>query len=502
MLKIAVSVLVLAAAATAVLPAVQAQQVGGGVDMPGEWWLGEGLKKGDFFSYETCHVNYKECTSFEVDFWIVGNKQVGSEEKWLAKTVVYDGGKAYKGEIEFGKITAEPTGGSDNLITYRTALKSSVSWLSSFATSYGGQGGEGPKEFRMPSWGKIGNIGGEQVRPLAIEPVTVPAGKFETVRVSWKTGGVHSNIWIVDEFPFPIKASTWTHVSSGKPPQEYKFSLLEYRQNVVDDPFANVKDAGEHQVALGCPDNDNLQFTFLKKSTVSFAYGLEVGYKPEMPKHGCDIEWLIKFKSKYQESEFLNQVQYDILVVDERQSFPPLRSLGGDENVDFLYSPSGLAERTMTVREDPGLVNYMIIVYGLAPDFVVPDFTKTPTDTLLVPITVLRNEAAGDSAPPSQTPDSPARDAKIPSWVRSNAGLWSDGMIDDNTFLVGLQYLIQEGFIVIPDARPGGAGSGDASVPGWVRSNAGLWSDGLIDDGTFLTGIKYLVQHGMIRISP
>jgi len=31
------------------LQSAMAQELGGGVDKPGEWYVGEGLKKGDFF---------------------------------------------------------------------------------------------------------------------------------------------------------------------------------------------------------------------------------------------------------------------------------------------------------------------------------------------------------------------------------------------------------------------------------------------------------------------
>ncbi len=469
------------------VPVAHAQQIGGGVNVPGEWWLGEGLKQGDYFEYRLCHVDYKECTSFDILFWIQGDKQVGSESKWLAKAVAYDGGRVYKGEMEFGKIAAEPTGGTDNLITYRSAVKSSISWLSSFATSYGGEGGEGPKEFSRPSWGKIGNIGGEQVAPQEAESITVPAGTFDTIRVGWKTGGAHSHIWIVDNFPFPIKANTWTHVASGHPPPEYVLTLIDYKENVTEDPFVDIVSSAVETAALGCPDNSNIQFTTIKKSTLQFAYGLEVGYKPESPKQGCDIEWLIKFKNKYDQNEFLNQVQYDIMVVDKDVTLPPIRSLADDESKQYLYSPSGLAERIMPVKEPVGENLYLIIVYGLAPEHVVPDFTKTPIDYLIVPLTV---RPASNSEP---------EEAKIPGWIKDNAGLWSDGMIDDNTFVAGLQYLIREGIIVIPDTQQG-TGSGSSVIPGWIKDNAGLWSDGMIDDNTFVAGIQYLIRNGIILI--
>ncbi len=495
-MKAVISALVLGAAVAllSTASAAHASQIGGGIQVPGEWWLGEGLKQGDYFSYRLCHVDYKECTFFEVDFWIQGDRQVGSEAKWLAQAVVYDGGRVHKGELEFGKITAEPTEGTDNLATYRVAIKSSISWLSSFATSYGGEGGKGPKEFSRPSWAKIGDIGGVQVAPQAAESVTVPAGTFDAIRVGWKTGGAHSHIWIVDGFPFPVKASTWTHVAEGQHLQEYALTLLDYRENVQEDPFAGIQDDGQVRQALGCPDVDQLQFTSLKKPTAQFNYNLEVLYKPEQPKQGCDIEWLIKFEP-YDETEFLNQVQYDIMVVDDDITFPPLRSLADEDARKSLYSTSGLAERTMLAREPAGENNYLIMVYGLAPEFVVPDFTRTPTDYLLVPITVQQNDQSGITVPS-------VADAQInlPSWIKGSAEAWSMGITDDSTFLQSIGWLIDNGVIVIPPTEAAGDAAG--SVPSWVRDATGAWSAGIIGDRVFVDGITWLIENGVIAASP
>ena len=98
-----------------VTPAAFAQFQSGGVDKEGSWYAGEGLKVGDYFSYSMCHVDYKECAGFDLDLWIKGDIQVGSETKWLAETVVYDGSKRVVGEMELGKIAPEPTGGSEEL---------------------------------------------------------------------------------------------------------------------------------------------------------------------------------------------------------------------------------------------------------------------------------------------------------------------------------------------------------------------------------------------------
>jgi len=37
-------------------------------------------------------------------------------------------------------------------------------------------------------------------------------------------------------------------------------------------------------------------------------------------------------------------------------------------------------------------------------------------------------------------------------------------------------------------------------VPDWIKTNAGWWADDQIDEETFLTGIEYLVQHGIIIV--
>ena len=245
----------------------------GGVDLPGSWYVGEGLKQGDYFSYNLCHVDYKECADFQMDFWMEGDTKVGTEDKWLVQAVVYDRNKIVKGTLELGKVAPEPTGGSLEPVAYRSALKNSVVWLSAFATSYGGEGGEGPKKFSAPSWGKIGNIGGQQVRPTEIQTTSVPAGTFETVLISWKTGGYTSNVWIVDDFPFPIKADTFTHVSEGIAPREYQFQLLDYKENILQDPFSGIVATEIEQTATGCPQN--YEFVSLKRTTKNADYLLE-----------------------------------------------------------------------------------------------------------------------------------------------------------------------------------------------------------------------------------
>jgi len=87
----------------------------------------------------------------------------------------------------------------------------------------------------------------------------------------------------------------------------------------------------------------------------------------------------------------------------------------------------------------------------------------------------------------------------IPGWIKNNAGWWADGVIDDSSFLQGIQFLIKEGIMVIPSTETTET-SESQEVPGWIKNNAGWWADGKIDDSSFLQGIQYLVKVGIIKV--
>ena len=465
------------------MPLAAAQYQSGGVNKSGTWYVGEGLKPGDYFDYKLCHVDYKECSEFELRLWIEGSIKVGTEDKWLAQAVVYDGNKIVKGNMELGKIAPEPSGGSSELSVYRGAFKSSIVWLSAYATKNTGDDTKGEKSFSAPSWGKIANIGGEQIIPTALETVSVPAGTYDTVRVQWKTGGLESKVWVVDDFPFPIKASTWTQVSTGKAPQEYRFELLDYKENVNSNPFTSVVATPPEQVATGCPQHYDL--VDVNRSTKDGQYLIEIRYGPPDPTTGCEIEWFLSFKNKFHETEFLNQVQYDIFVVDEKLTLPPLRSIAKEEGHSFLFSASGQILKSTIVKENPGTAHYVIWVYGLAPENVIPD---TAPDFLQIDIPI-----GGKVTPP------PGPSLNIPVWIKNNAGWWANDEIGDSDFVSGIQYLINQGIMKIPPTTPGSS-SGSNEIPSWIKNNAGWWASGKISDTDFVSGIQYLIKNGIMKI--
>ena len=470
--------ILLAAATVAVLAAcllpvqsAYAQFQQGGVDHPGEWYVGEGLEHGDFFSYSMCHASYKECRNFQMDIWVEGDQQDGTETKWLTQVVVYDGATIAKGEMLLSKVATEPTGGSEEIDDYRTPFKSSIVWLSAFANAHD------TKAFRDVSWGKIGNIGGEQILPKEIleDGLTVGAGHFEDViLIGWRTGGYPSAVYVVDDFPFPIRANTLQHVSEGIPPPEYDFELIRYEKNVTEDPFADVVSTAQQQSTRNCPPTDNLENS-VKRSTQDGKYLLHVFYAPDTPVNGCDMRWQIKFLNKFDETEFLAQVQYDIAVINENRE--PGRNLAQEEDRRFLYSPSGLATLDIPVKEDPGLVTYAIYVFGLAPEHIAPGIASL--DWLYIDL-------------PVESSTIP-----IPPWIKSTAGFWTAGATSDTEFFGAIQYLIGEGIIIVPptdvDPEPSG-------IPSWIKTTVQFWIDGHTSDAEFVSSIQYLITIGIITV--
>jgi hypothetical protein len=88
----------------------------------------------------------------------------------------------------------------------------------------------------------------------------------------------------------------------------------------------------------------------------------------------------------------------------------------------------------------------------------------------------------------------------IPDWIKNNAGWWAEGQIDDNSFVQGIQFMIKENIISIPNL-PESSSETAESVPAWVKNNAGWWAEGQIDDNSFVKGIEYLVKVGIIQVT-
>lgn len=85
----------------------------------------------------------------------------------------------------------------------------------------------------------------------------------------------------------------------------------------------------------------------------------------------------------------------------------------------------------------------------------------------------------------------------IPSWIKSTAGWWANGELDDASFLTSIKYLLDNNIIQVQTTLMQG-GSGE--IPGWIKNTAGWWADGTLADSEFLNVIVYLVENGIITV--
>jgi len=90
-------------------------------------------------------------------------------------------------------------------------------------------------------------------------------------------------------------------------------------------------------------------------------------------------------------------------------------------------------------------------------------------------------------------------ETNIPGWVKNNSAWWSEGIIDDETFVGAIKFLINEKIISVPEIIVEESESSD--IPSWIKSNAGWWAEGIIDEQTFVDGIEFLVKTGIIQVN-
>ena len=352
------------------------------------WYVGQGLKEGDYFRYDVCQVDYKSCTQFEMDFWVKGKTEHGD---WNLQVLVKEGtNKVVKGDMQVGRVAPEPVGFSEGLGPYASAYKSSIVWLSGFTTRLD------PKGLDAPAWGKIGSIGGMPVGPTGQkETVTVPGGTFDTVVVGWHKSS-DNKIWIAPNLPFPVKALTFVDVTAGTIPVQYQFELLDYGNTANPPDFFDVS-ATAVPTEEQCPKDSSI--IRAEESLDSHGMIVAYSYSPEHPRAGCEITWNFEFEKSFDPNQFESDVHYDIFVINNDGKF--LRSFAQEQGQTHLFAPVGKEFRKMDVKEPVGTAHYVIHVYGTGPDGAAPDPTKG--GSLQINVDVVKGTGEVITTPPENT---------------------------------------------------------------------------------------------------
>jgi len=86
----------------------------------------------------------------------------------------------------------------------------------------------------------------------------------------------------------------------------------------------------------------------------------------------------------------------------------------------------------------------------------------------------------------------------VPDWIKNNARWWSAEQITDSEFINGIEHLIDENIIIIPDITT--LESSGQNIPSWIKNTAEWWSLDLVSDDEFVAALEFLVNSGIIRI--
>jgi len=144
-----------------------------------------------------------------------------------------------------------------------------------------------------------------------------------------------------------------------------------------------------------------------------------------------------------------------------------------------------------TMQGDPGLQKFAVIVHGTGPEYSVPDPAKFG-------YVIFDIDLQSKSLTSGQVATEP--EASIPDWIKNNAGWWASGLIDDSSFVSGIQWLISNGIVNVPSTEQG-MGVGASVIPDWIKNNAGWWANGQIPDSAFVSGLQWLISNGVMTIS-
>jgi Tfp pilus assembly protein PilF len=93
----------------------------------------------------------------------------------------------------------------------------------------------------------------------------------------------------------------------------------------------------------------------------------------------------------------------------------------------------------------------------------------------------------------TEKPNEIQQNPAIPEWIKNNAKWWSLTQISDQDFAQGIEYLVQQGIIQVPENQSS-EGDSESELPSWLRKNAGWWSQGLLSDDEFFKSIQWLIN--------
>lgn len=262
------------------------------------WFLGEGAQKDMYVIYRVSFFDLNDGRTFEM---MIHFKDQDEKGNWIAPAYIIDGTTVLQGELRLSALDLTVLGGSSKfppeMSDYIGAYTSTLKWLSAYVPRPG-------QSLTSASWGKIGSIGGSEIKPAGSEKVSFPgapdvcgANTCETTLIQYHKS-VDNKIWVLNEFPYPVKALTYVDITTGNPPKQYEFELL-------------LKGSGAPPAPTGV---EVIPKPPLTKDTGRGTYKITLSWEPESIEAGKTTDFAVRFAEG---NGFpLDQVNYDLTIRD------------------------------------------------------------------------------------------------------------------------------------------------------------------------------------------
>jgi hypothetical protein len=273
-----------------------------------EWYPGEGIKQDMYVKYNIEDFDTNEKQPFVMTLYF---QQLDQDGNWIVPTYVEANGRVLQGTLKLSDTMSPLLGGEvpQEMRDFVGGYQNSLLWLDASTTK------TEPLSLTAGSWGKIASIGGSEVKPSGTEQVQFAGAQdvcgaptCEATLITWRKG-VDSKVWVVNEFPFPVKAETYADVTTPPQPIQYKFELLETGQGQPAAPTGTGEASGP-PIDRTTTDGSHVILTWdpvsiQPNSTVNF--GLELRDARNSPLTNVAYDFAVKDANGQMIQEFNNQ---------------------------------------------------------------------------------------------------------------------------------------------------------------------------------------------------
>jgi len=190
------------------------------------WYPGEGIRQDMYVKYRIQDYDTNNRQPYTLTLYFQQQDQDGN---WIVPATVEADGRVLQGTLKLSESMSPLAGGEvpQEMNDFVGGYQNSLLWLDAASSMFE------PLSLTAASWGKIAAIGGSEVKPAGNQQVQFPgaqslcgATSCDATLISWHKG-VDSRVWVVNEFPFPVKAETFADVTTPPAPIQYAFELLE-----------------------------------------------------------------------------------------------------------------------------------------------------------------------------------------------------------------------------------------------------------------------------------